>query len=88
MNRRTLLTSCAGLVTAATIPGPLASAAVARPQREEPVRFQLPAPSGPYPLGTVAFHLVDTTRPDPWVPSRPRRELMISIWDPARGGSA
>ncbi|WP_329203555.1 alpha/beta hydrolase family protein [Streptomyces sp. NBC_01435] len=88
MNRRTLLTSCAGLVTAATIPGPLASAAVARPQREEPVRFQLPAPSGPYPLGTVAFHLVDTTRPDPWVPSRPCRQLMISIWYPARSGSA
>ncbi|MFJ4770841.1 alpha/beta hydrolase family protein [Streptomyces uncialis] len=87
MNRRTLLTSCAGLVTAAaTIPGPPASAAAARSRREEPVRFQLPAPNGPYPLGTVSLHLADTTRPDPWVPSRPCRQLMISIWYPARGG--
>ncbi|MFJ6569387.1 alpha/beta hydrolase family protein [Streptomyces sp. NPDC091292] len=100
MNRRTLLTSYAGLITAAAIPGPLASAAVARPrtgvatprtavatpQGEEPVRFQLPSPSGPYPLGTVSFHLADTTRSDPWMPSRPCRELMISIWYPARGG--
>ncbi|MFJ7280553.1 alpha/beta hydrolase family protein [Kitasatospora sp. NPDC098663] len=93
MNRRTLLSSCTALV-AATALGPLAPAAVARPAavahpgQEEPVRFQLPAPDGPYPVGTVALHLADTARPDPWVPSRPCRELMISIWYPARGGTA
>ncbi|WP_405640443.1 alpha/beta hydrolase family protein [Streptomyces uncialis] len=52
------------------------------------MRFQLPAPSGPYPLGTVSLQLADTARPDPWVPSRPCRELMISIWYPARSGPA
>ncbi|MFJ9434270.1 alpha/beta hydrolase family protein [Streptomyces sp. NPDC101490] len=84
MNRRTLLSSGVGLA-AAMIPGPLAPTAVARPRREEPVRFQLSAPNGPYPLGTISLHLTDTARPDPWVPSRPCRELMISIWYPARG---
>ncbi|MFJ6774624.1 lipase, partial [Kitasatospora sp. NPDC091257] len=67
MNRRTLLSSSAALA-AAMIPGPLAPLAVARPRQEEPVRFQLPAPNGPYPLGTIALHLTDTARPDPWVP--------------------
>ncbi|OKJ15911.1 alpha/beta hydrolase family protein [Kitasatospora sp. CB01950] len=86
MNRRTLLSTGAGLA-AAMIAGPLAPAAAARPGQEEPVRFHLPAPDGPYPPGTVALHLADTARPDPWVPSRPCRELMISIWYPARGGA-
>ncbi|MFI6155129.1 alpha/beta hydrolase family protein [Kitasatospora sp. NPDC051170] len=86
MNRRALMSSGAALA-AATILGPLAPAALARAGRGEPVRFRLPAPNGPYPLGTVALHLADTARPDPWVPSRPCRELMISIWYPARGGA-
>ncbi|MFJ9692620.1 alpha/beta hydrolase family protein [Kitasatospora sp. NPDC101183] len=86
MNRRTLLSSGAALAAATTL-GPLAPAAAARPGREGPVCFQLPAPDGPYPVGTVALHLADTARPDPWVPSRPCRELMISVWYPARGGA-
>ncbi|WP_274914029.1 alpha/beta hydrolase family protein [Streptomyces sp. WZ-12] len=43
----------------------------------------LPAPTGPYPVGTVALHLTDHHRPDPWVAQRPYRELMVSVRYPA-----
>ncbi|QDY80838.1 lipase [Streptomyces qinzhouensis] len=80
--------SAALLATAATVPGPLSPTAAAVPRRAAaPVRFDLPAPSGPYPIGTVALQLRDTARPDPWGTGRPCRELMISIWYPAAGGS-
>ncbi|MEI5103680.1 hydrolase [Streptomyces sp. PmtG] len=48
------------------------------------VRPALPAPTGPHPVGTVSTRLVDHTRTDPWVTSRPFRELMVSVWYPAR----
>jgi predicted dienelactone hydrolase len=46
--------------------------------------FRLPAPTGPYPVGTQTRHLVDESRDDPFS-DRPggRRELMIQIWYPA-----
>ena len=43
----------------------------------------LPAPRGRYATGESTFRLVDDTRPDPWVPSQPQRELMISVFYPA-----
>ncbi|OLF19150.1 hypothetical protein BU204_01910 [Actinophytocola xanthii] len=43
----------------------------------------LPAPSGRHAVGTVSVHLVDRSRPDPWVASMPHRELMVSVWYPA-----
>ncbi|WP_369218131.1 alpha/beta hydrolase, partial [Streptomyces flavofungini] len=48
---------------------------------------RLPAPTGPHALGTVTARLVDRSRRDPWVPSRPYRELMVSIWYPAAPGT-
>ncbi|HEX6360851.1 Tat pathway signal protein [Actinophytocola sp.] len=61
----------------ATVAGPA--------QASEPaaVRVSLPAPSGPHQIGTVSLHLVDRSRPDPWVRSQPYRELMVSAWYPA-----
>ena len=47
------------------------------------VRLTLPAPTGPYPPGTVALHLTDYSRRNPWAASPPYRELMVSIWYPA-----
>ncbi|MGW4463693.1 alpha/beta hydrolase family protein [Micromonospora sp. NPDC004704] len=44
----------------------------------------LPAPTGPLPVGRTTLHLVDRDRTDPWVPGE-FRELMVSIWYPARG---
>ncbi|MEU6669265.1 hypothetical protein [Streptomyces sp. NPDC046727] len=51
-----------------------------------PLTPALPAPTGPYRVGTTSMHLVDAARRDPWVPSQRRRELMVSLWYPARPG--
>ena len=47
-------------------------------------RLALPAPTGDHPVGTTSLHLVDHSRPDPWNPNAKARELMVSIWYPAR----
>lgn len=44
----------------------------------------LPVPTGPYPVGGTTMHLIDHARPDPWVSDPPYRELMISIFYPAK----
>jgi dienelactone hydrolase len=41
------------------------------------------APSGRHPVGTTSLYLRDTSRVDPWVPSVPYRELMVSVFYPA-----
>jgi len=43
----------------------------------------LPAPAGHRPVGTTSLYLKDTSRADPWVPSMPYRELMVSVFYPA-----
>lgn len=43
----------------------------------------LPAPTGANPVGTTSLYLKDTSRPDPWVPEVPHRELMVSLFYPA-----
>lgn len=43
----------------------------------------LPAPTGGRPVGSTAVYLKDTSRPDPWVPSVPYRELMVTLFYPA-----
>ncbi|HEV7652413.1 MAG TPA: hypothetical protein VGP26_30020 [Actinophytocola sp.] len=40
-------------------------------------------PSGRHPVGTTSRYLKDTSRADPWVPSVPYRELMVSVFYPA-----
>ncbi|GAA4544159.1 alpha/beta hydrolase family protein [Amycolatopsis samaneae] len=44
---------------------------------------ELPPPTGHHQVGLSTFGLVDTRRADPWVPAE-RRELMVSLWYPAR----
>jgi dienelactone hydrolase len=46
-------------------------------------RLTLPAPTGPYPVGTVDLHLIDRSRADPWTAAPAYRELMVSLWYPA-----
>ncbi|WP_267885120.1 hydrolase [Streptomyces rimosus] len=60
------------------------SAPKAGPRSAKPVRMTLPAPTGPHQVGVTHLHLVDGTRRDPWVASRPYRELMVSVRHPAR----
>ncbi|MET7461164.1 alpha/beta hydrolase [Nonomuraea sp. NPDC005501] len=53
------------------------------------VRFAIPRPTGQYEVGRDTLHLVDVGRRDPWMPAAGARELMVSMYYPARaGGSA
>ncbi|MFI6124147.1 alpha/beta hydrolase family protein [Streptomyces sp. NPDC051064] len=47
---------------------------------------ELPRPTGPYAVGTDVLHLTDHDRTDPWVPEAGDRELMVSLYYPARLG--
>ncbi|GAA3140264.1 alpha/beta hydrolase family protein [Nonomuraea roseoviolacea] len=85
-------------VTALLLAGALAAASPASPASASPAApgtasnapaaapdtLHLPAPTGPHPVGTTSLHLKDTSRADPWVPSVKARELMVSLWYPAR----
>jgi predicted dienelactone hydrolase len=47
--------------------------------------FRFPRPTGPYAIGTLTYHWIDSTRPEVFTadPSD-RRELMVQLWYPAR----
>ncbi|RFS87521.1 esterase [Actinomadura spongiicola] len=86
-HRRTLLVfSCTSLVLF-----PCASVAAEVRETAEATEgavseeVRLPAPAGAFRVGTTAFHLTDRGRRDPWTGSR-ARELMVSVWYPARKG--
>ena len=74
------------LLVVAGVSAPVASAqpVEAPATTGQPLRPTLPAPTGDDRIGVVPLHLVDRTRPDPWVPSQPVRELMVSLWYPAQ----
>lgn len=78
MRRRDFLTATAATVAATGL-------GLATPAGAEPnlIRFRLPAPTGRLAIGVTRLHLVQRGRPDPWHPSADR-ELMVSIWYPAR----
>src|SRR6202012_3927771 len=62
------------------------SAPARQSQTSHPAQKQLtlPKPTGPYQVGTTSLHLIDRSRPNPWTSSPPHRELMVSVWYPAR----
>jgi predicted dienelactone hydrolase len=78
----------AGTIVAAALPAGAAWAASASPSttaaQPQPARLSLPKPAGRYPIGTVQLHLTDRSRANPWAASPARRELMVSVWYPAR----
>ncbi|MFC5090540.1 alpha/beta hydrolase family protein [Amycolatopsis plumensis] len=57
--------------------------ALTSPSASADPALTLAKPTGDRPVGTTALHLKDTSRPDPWVPSVPYRELMVSLFYPA-----
>ncbi|WP_083959467.1 alpha/beta hydrolase family protein [Streptoalloteichus hindustanus] len=67
------------VVTALVAP----AGAAAAPAPSTPLTLTLPAPTGPHKVGRADLHLVDRSRPEPWVEGRPHRELMVSVWYPA-----
>jgi predicted dienelactone hydrolase len=82
---RRILLLCLGLLLVAGVSAPPAYAHPAEaPATGQPLQPVLPAPTGHDRIGVVPLHLVDSTRPDPWVPSQPVRELMVSLWYPAQ----
>ncbi|MEV5437896.1 alpha/beta hydrolase [Streptomyces sp. NPDC052682] len=52
-----------------------------------PAPARLPRPTGPHAVGRDTLRLVDTGRPDPWVPAAGPRQLMLSLYYPARPGT-
>ncbi|MFF2625532.1 alpha/beta hydrolase family protein [Kitasatospora griseola] len=82
--RRLLGTALALGAVAPFAAAPLAAALPARADTGPAARLTLPAPTGPFPVGTAALHLIDTSRPNPMPGMNPHRELMASVWYPAR----
>ncbi len=51
--------------------------------------FHLPRPTGPYAIGTVTYHWVDSARAEVFTADpNDRRELMVQMWYPARDDPA
>lgn len=84
MTRRHMIGAALAAGVGAAVPLGVASRAWAAPTASSPARLTLPPPTGPHPVGTVALHLVDTSRPDPVAGPGRHRELMASVWYPAR----
>jgi predicted dienelactone hydrolase len=89
IGRRTALLAGAALplgLLAARVTPAAAQVTPAGGCKPKPLSTQLtlPAPTGHLRTGTVSLHLVDPSRPDPWVPSERVRELMIQLWYPAQ----
>ncbi|WP_369175201.1 alpha/beta hydrolase family protein [Streptomyces sp. R28] len=93
MNRSRFLAVAASAVLALgpalTLPIAAAGSASAAPANPSPAiaSAQLPRPTGPHAVGRSTVHLVDADRPDPWVPSAGARQLMVSMYYPARPGT-
>ena len=67
-------------------PGPTAvqlhPRAAAYAKAQSPL-LALPAPTGPFRVGTSSLHLIDNSRLDPLAPAPRPRELMVQLWYPA-----
>ncbi|MFI6818940.1 alpha/beta hydrolase family protein [Nonomuraea sp. NPDC050328] len=63
----------------------LTAALTAQPASAEGRLPYLERPTGARSVGTTALHLTDTSRPDPWKAGADTRELMVSLWYPAKG---
>ncbi|MCT9113917.1 acetylhydrolase [Streptomyces mirabilis] len=83
LTRRRMLAAALAAGVGAAVPISAARQAWAAPAAPGSSQLTLPRPTGPYPVGTVALHLVDTSRPDPVVGPGHHRELMASVWYPA-----
>ncbi|WP_328923521.1 acetylhydrolase [Streptomyces sp. NBC_00190] len=83
MTRRRMLGAALAAGTALPLAA-IASPAWADPGTPAPTRLTLPVPTGPHPVGTVQLRLVDRSRPDDIAGPGHFRELMATVWYPAR----
>ncbi|MFD8384355.1 alpha/beta hydrolase family protein [Streptomyces sp. NPDC059679] len=79
MTRRTVTASA--LLAAALLAG---GGGLTRARAAGAATVRLPAPTGPYPVGVTTLYLVDRARRDPWEPGIPVREVMATVFYPAR----
>ncbi|EPH45332.1 acetylhydrolase [Streptomyces aurantiacus] len=80
MTRRSVL----GAALAAGTTVPLAAVADRAAASSATARLMLPVPTGPHPVGMVELHLVDRSRPDDLAGPGHFREVMATVWYPAR----
>jgi len=78
-----------GLLTWGAIPvrspGPATTAgAMTADTADAEVTLRLPAPTGPHRIGVTTMYLLDTTRTDPWDTAIGVREVMVTVFYPAR----
>mgnify|MGYP001552234879 CR=1 FL=1 len=65
------------------------STATALSAQPGPIAPRLPGPTGPFAVGRVADHWIDSSRTEPFAPAlNARRELMVYVWYPAVAGAA
>lgn len=81
MSIRRISRAAVALLIGATALASAAPVAAAESIAPNP-RAALPAPSGPYAVGSAEFLLVDDQRDDPWKPAEKRR-VMSTVWYPA-----
>ncbi|MFF0431126.1 alpha/beta hydrolase family protein [Streptomyces sp. NPDC004327] len=80
------LFACAAALPATALPAAAATPApaVSASAPADPAgALRLPPPTGRSGVGASVLHLVDRSRPDPWVPSAGPRELMVTVHYPA-----
>ncbi|MFD8480463.1 alpha/beta hydrolase family protein [Kitasatospora sp. NPDC059673] len=75
------------LSAVATAAPALAATAPAASTAPVGVQVELPRPTGPFAVGRQILHLTDRSRTDPWVPSAGPRQLMVSMYYPAKAGT-
>ncbi|MEU5210650.1 alpha/beta hydrolase [Streptomyces sp. NPDC020742] len=84
VDRRTAVRS-AVVAAGALLAGRAGTArAASRPSSAAGLTLHLPPPTGPHPIGVTPLYLVDRGRRDPWDSRIPVRELMASVFYPAR----
>ncbi|MER5639516.1 alpha/beta hydrolase [Kitasatospora sp. NPDC002227] len=88
----TMRRTAAAALLALVLPLPLvaagaAQAAPAAKAAAAPRSTELPKPTGPHAVGRQILHLTDQQRTDPWVPAAGARQLMVSMYYPARPGT-
>ncbi|MFF4403019.1 alpha/beta hydrolase family protein [Streptomyces sp. NPDC001404] len=57
---------------------------IAQARTADGITLRLPAPTGPHRIGVTTLYLVDRSRRDPWDESVPVREVMATVFYPAR----
>ncbi|MEU7135060.1 alpha/beta hydrolase [Streptomyces sp. NPDC046261] len=87
MDRRTV-TKSAALAGALLLASAGGGGGIARAQDRRAaagdVVVRLPAPTGPHRTGVTTLYLVDRSRRDPWDRAIPVREVMVTVFYPAR----